>query len=801
VPLQNVFGDLALDASIQALLATSPSSGYDNGNIRITPMGANETFTGAWRNIEHAGAVLFVWALLAIDGQPVSVAVEYSDDGAAPNGRSTALTGKPVTSGGLTFNVWLLIQNGQYGGKYYRVKVVQGATPTSLGTPLNAALVDKFPFGGSFVGLDDALTIFSQGLLTRAVQAGVDPNGDFLNTRTQGSLASNSSNLPLMAGAVFRGVWFPWQTSYIKLIVDMHSDVAGTLYVDFSELDTPTDSDETSVNDSVALTYDPLSEPLLKRQVPVQSKWVRLRYVNGIAGQTEMLLDAALVTSDPGLATQALIRVPRLLTQAGIVRNVQALPNGLGTGYQEVPVDGSGVPYVRVQKVDDDLLLRGLPTAQVRQLVVGTTPVQLDLAKLAGRRYAAIANLDEGTTPQTLWVGHSSGISADSGTFPVYGKGEKGGAYGPNVDLWAVLRNTGGVQAVLTRSGSTATGTATSPSNALSSDDVNTSVVAAGQTCDVSGFTAGTTNTLVKVQIGMEGHKQAGQFETVTHQETQAAAQTTGSLVSPALAGGAGMLYLCRVTRNDNAGTVTSVTGLGLTWVALQTNITAGNRRIDLWYAYGAATAGAVTATLSASTNAHIAVSRYANADPTTPIQASGSNTGTGTNVTGPTLPGTNKGYSSLATSHTSSATPGVGYTETYDNATGTGSNIDGLETESKALTATGNETASATLATSVAWAAVGVTIAPRPAIDPVVTLSHSLGATTGTLTLTSTTDNTTKVDVTGDRAWVVADIPSLHVVATGTTIGAAAALVDYLFVELTDSTQNTVRVTLREIA
>lgn len=44
---------------------------------------------------------------------------------------------------------------------------------------------------------------------------------------------------------------------------------------------------------------------------------------------------------------------------------------------------------------------------------------------------------------------------------------------------------------------------------------------------------------------------------------------------------------------------------------------------------------------------------------------------------------------------------------------------------------------------------------------------------------------------------WVVADIPDIHVIATGSNIGAAAANVDYLYVEFLDTTGNTTRISI----
>ncbi len=287
------------------------------------------------------------------------------------------------------------------------------------------------------------------------------------------------------------------------------------------------------------------------------------------------------------------------------------------------------------------------------------------------------------------YIGADAGLLSTNG-FPIPAGRMVAATLGPGATVFGIAKNTGsGVQTTQNLTGVTSSGTAANPANAKASvpsgDSVYANIAAAGQDIHISGFSIVPTasSSIQNVLLSAVFKKQASQVQTVAHQETQVGATAgAGTVVSASMAGGIAQLYVAEISRNDNAGTVTSVTAGGLIFTPVVQNITSGNRRIDLWQAYGTFTAGACTATLQNSTNAHIACHRFTGADPTG-IQASGSNTGTGTAVTGPAIAGTNKGFAILAVSHTAAtATPGAGYTERSDATNGAGSNTDSLATE-----------------------------------------------------------------------------------------------------------------------
>lgn len=84
-------------------------------------------------------------------------------------------------------------------------------------------------------------------------------------------------------------------------------------------------------------------------------------------------------------------------------------------------------------------------------------------------------------------------------------------------------------------------------------------------------------------------------------------------------AGGSDSLYVAFIATRSNVN-VTAVSGLGLTWSPLIEQCGGrGQQRIEMWYAYGAGTAGAVTASHAACNASIITALRYAGVDAGTP--------------------------------------------------------------------------------------------------------------------------------------------------------------------------------------
>lgn len=666
-------------------------------------------------------------------------------------------------------------------------------------------------------------------LTSKIVQTARDPNDNYNDVRSQGRHLGNSTVTPLSGNTggsdhIFRGTWFEWQSAYATAVIDMSSDVSGTLNIDFSQEDSPVNGDDSSVTDSVEIDYDPLVTPLLRRHLPVQSKWVRTRYTNGAAAQSEFSLDTLFTpyATTPGLKPAFLNLAANSLTTMTdtIVSAFRSDDSNEPVHVLTTRSNNKDGLHVHVTGIEDHVAIRPLEAAQARQFTIGATAVQIDTPTLStpGKRRALGVQ-----TRGLSWIayGFANTITFAGNSMLLPPNSFKSIALDEGVSLWAITEQLGGIQTTFNLTGSTAGGNATSPSNALTSND-SRATLAFNQTLFVTGvaYTPTANSTVQSVRIGCEARKQPGQAATTSHRATVAQASTegggnVGTLTSDTVSGNASRLLLVAVSRENQNSVVNSVTNTGtaLSWSKLIDVTAASSRRLDVWSAFGNPDPTfTVTVTFSqVATNCHIAVTSFNDANSTSTIAASGSNTGTGTAVLGPSLTGADKQLSYLAVIQggvSNSATPGAGYTDRSDESTtgGPAANRDSLSVHTKNLTVGGAEQGSATLASSTDWAAAGIIVNNAPAQDPVITLSYhtpsgSMGLTTGSLTYSSETDQTQYLTITNDRSWTEANVDNILLIASGTSILSASCEVDQLFVEVVDTTGNTMRVSVEQYA
>lgn len=216
----------------------------------------------------------------------------------------------------------------------------------------------------------------------------------------------------------------------------------------------------------------------------------------------------------------------------------------------------------------------------------------------------------------------------------------------------------------------------------------------------------------------------------IAHAETQTGTQAAGgtSTVSASLgAGGSDSMYVCFIATRSNVD-VTGVTGLGLTWTSYGEQCGArAQQRIEQWYAYGAGSAGAVTAAHAACNASVIAVLRYTGVDSGTPVyEKAGWNTlGNGGACSGGTDNADCKG--NIVTGHnntwvvagfntrnrTMTNTGGDWTTRVNDVSAGTGGDITTLSVEDRAAATSGTYDfgASANLSGTADWCIESVVI------------------------------------------------------------------------------------------
>lgn len=440
-----------------------------------------------------------------------------------------------------------------------------------------------------------------------------------------------------------------------------------------------------------------------------------------------------------------------------------------------------------------------LDTWQVKQVPISINPVQLDPVPLLRRKNVQVINLDPNNF---VAIGPNSSLNYNNGE-PIAPLGSSGMMLSTRSQVWAVTQNTGGIQTTYDRNATVAAGTATNPANAEANDSVDADAANA-QTIVLSGYSALTGNAITAMKIGVKGRKAATPAtETVAFQDVVTAngAGVTSLSVTPVA--NANHFYVLGVSRRTTS-TVT-VVGMGLNWQQRDT-VQNGSTQIDLWYAVGTgAVSGAVTVTFSTATNAVIACSRYSNVNFTTPFTAHGTFTGATATVAG-SLSATALGMEVIvlnAGTQTVSA-PGTGFTTQNDVSVGTGSNVTEEATVTQPSASTGAQAFSITLTGAVAWSACGVTLNPAATITPTVTMTYTvsgvLQATSAVIPLSSTSYASTLTDVTADRPWAQSDIANVQITLTASVVS-AHALVDWLYLEVTDTTANTARVAFKEMA
>lgn len=635
---------------------------------------------------------------------------------------------------------------------------------------------------------------------SRVVLTGRTPDGDFNDIRTQGRDSRNSTVTPLNGSEVFRGKWFNWQESYIKLVVDLQADVSGQLWIDFSQVPTPTDDDDSSITDATGpFDYDPVTTPLLRRHSIVQSRWVRIRYINGVAAQAFFSLDTAFLTTDPGTGAAPATVTPLRTSMVSMGRALLTVRDESDPlALKDWPVKNTtGAPEVHVVGQDEDIKIGALRNFECGQLNVGPSAIMIPAPTISRVKGLSITNTDPDT--DVFWGG--SDLTAENNSDCILARGGKDVELDGTNSIFLIAGSTGAATAEDNRFPASTQNNngVVNPNNLLTDNGSYATLDNQGDNVQATGFTpAGAQPNISTIKLKCKAKKDTNQTaEQVSFFEVKTGnAGAVGTVVTSAsIAGGALRLYLAFVSREVSSATqatVTGVVGLGLTWSqAKSQNSDDDKRRLDCWFAFGTATAGTVTATFGSNpASSHIAVLSFTGAA-STPIQDNGGTTANSASVVGPALTGTARGMSVLGVAEdNTTSTPGSGYTEQSDEKSASGT-IDGLTTETKALVSGGSETATATLAAAKHYAAVGVTIAPAAAYDPVVTLTYKIGAVTGitqlVMNLSSTSDDTFIADLTGDRSWLPADVGNVVVTVTATTLTAAQALIDALWLDIVE--------------
>ncbi len=295
--------------------------------------------------------------------------------------------------------------------------------------------------------IGDSLVDTSVASIGKSILAGKDPDGAYLNVRIQGRHSAGSTIVPLNGDTggtdhIFWGVWFPWQESYVRLAIDVEADVAGTIYIDFSQDVEPINGDNSSVLDSAPFDYDPSITPLFRRHIVVQSRWVRVRYVNGIAAQSRINLDAAYLISDSGIGLKSATASIQSTTLVGIVESILTAENE-SESYVHVKTtandSGKEGLNTTITKIEDDILQRPLSTWGARQITLGNSEQRLDTDNYTGRRTIEILN--NGSTE--IFINSDDSVTELNGRVVNPG-GSVSLMLSEDAEVWGICKNASG---------------------------------------------------------------------------------------------------------------------------------------------------------------------------------------------------------------------------------------------------------------------------------------------------------------------------------------------------------------------
>ncbi len=624
---------------------------------------------------------------------------------------------------------------------------------------------------------------------------------------TLGSLTT-----PLAAGQSAAGKWFRGLGEYAMGGTDVESDVTCQWRVEFSNLAVPVEfDDEVTPDESVQdftdfEDYDP-SQGIDKAAFAFLTQWARLKVVCGIAGMARFSGDISyFVTPLASGLKQARRPIKRrsLVSMGDVITEsrTEESPDGAEVYFQDKAslntVTGKRGKNAHITGIDVDFKLGALKNYENGHLNVGPARVQIPVPTISNVKALKITNLDADT--DVFWGGMA--CAADSLSDAVLARGGVDLEIDGTEPVFLIAGDSGAVTAQSNRyPGATLNNSGVvNPNNLLTDDATRATFDNQSDSVQANAFTAaGSQPAISSVFLKLKARKGTNQTtEQASFVESKIGnALAVGSVATSAAVSAATartlLAFVSREVSSATNGEVSAVTGGGLTWTQVATqNSDDDHRRLDCWKAYGNPTSTVVTASFATTpTSSRIAVLVVSGGSPTTVVQASGGTAANSASVVGPAIAGTNRGLSILAASiNNTTSTAGAGYTERTDDG-GTTGTTNNLTTETKELTVTGSETATCTLAGAKHYAALGVTILPAPATNPVITLGYKVGSDPDGSSLVATLDNTADtiytLDVTGDRPWVPADLAAVLTTLTASTLGAANAEVNVPWLDVTE--------------
>lgn len=347
-------------------------------------LGAGATFQGVGEDVsQYARAGVSITSDNATDG---TLTIEVSRDGITWGGPSRSWADTRFAQP----HMWEIVE------RYFRIKYVNGSTAAT-----NLAIQVQYSKNGGILlahQLDETLTNETEGIAVRSVDVARDANDVFVNSRSAGIHTANTTQTPLGIAGVWRGTWFEISNGYVGVQTGIESDVAGTFYVDFSNTASPTDGNETSVEDSLIVSYNPSVTPLLRRMTPTQSRWIRIRYINGGTAQVSLSITNVMLTQATPLVMQQLDTLPTGNNLAALVRAAIAGVDASGN-YLNIKTTADGALST---SSDSSLINFQYDAVDLTEVDTVTERWDYFVGGLAGTRTAYITNVYQDSSKLVL---------------------------------------------------------------------------------------------------------------------------------------------------------------------------------------------------------------------------------------------------------------------------------------------------------------------------------------------------------------------------------------------------------------
>ena len=268
-------------------------------------------------------------------------------------------------------------------------------------------------------------------LLVKNIPTGQQPDGDFVNQRADGTVFVDHT--PLGAAGVFESAIVDtdgWASGELFIATDQVSGALG-VEIEFIE-DVQAAIPVVRGTRTYSFTADDVTAGFAVYRFPTELDGLLVRYTNGGTPQGDFFSSLALRT---GVATPQ-SSLESLFTPTNVAvmtRGLLNAKNDLGT-YGNILRGALGGLRLSVFEQEAELQSKACSDASPSSLTASVTAAQLDVSKLADRKYVTISNAD-GT--RTIYYGNSAALTSSNGTvLPPESAHQQ--EWDENVDIWVV---------------------------------------------------------------------------------------------------------------------------------------------------------------------------------------------------------------------------------------------------------------------------------------------------------------------------------------------------------------------------